>query len=72
MRTIKWRNNFLLTGLLFLVTLFSVGGTLVSCSESEKIVTQIEEKIVYVDGKWMVVASKEVTVTTGETVTLNV
>ena len=34
--------------------------------------TQIEEKIVYVDGKWMVVASKEVTVTTGETVTLNV
>ena len=72
MRTIKWRNDFLLTGLLFIVSLFSVGGVLVSCSESEKIVTQIEEKIVYVDGKWMVVASKEVTVTTGETVTLNV
>lgn len=72
MRIIKWNNNFLLAGLLFLVTLFSVGGALMSCSESEKVVTQIEEKIVYVDGKWMVVASKEVTVTTGETVTLNV
>ena len=72
MKTIKWNNNFLLAGLLFIVSLLSVGGVLVSCSESEKIVTQIEEKIVYVDGKWMVVASKEVTVTTGETVTLNV
>ena len=72
MKTIKWNNNFLLAGLLFIVSLFSVGGVLVSCSESEKIVTQIEEKIVYVDGKWMVVASKEVTVTTGETVTLSV
>ena len=51
MKTIKWNNNFLLAGLLFLVSLFSVGGVLVSCSESEKIVTQIEEKIVYVDGK---------------------
>ena len=57
MKTIKWNNNFLLAGLLFLVSLFSVGGVLVSCSESEKIVTQIEEKIVYVDGKWMLVAS---------------
>ena len=51
MKTIKWNNNFLLAGLLFIVSLLSVGGVLVSCSESEKIVTQIEEKIVYVDGK---------------------
>lgn len=72
MRTIRWKNNFLLTGLLFLVTLFSVGGTLMSCEESEKIVTQIEEKIVYMDGKWMMVTAKEVTVTTGETVALSV
>lgn len=66
------KNNFLLSGLFFLVTLFSVGSSLVSCSDSEKIVTQTEEKIVYVDGNWMVVASKEVTVMTGESVTLNV
>ena len=66
------KNNFLLSGLFFLVTLFSVGSSLVSCSDSEKIITQTEEKIVYVDGNWMVVASKEVTVMTGETVTLNV
>lgn len=72
MRTIRWKNNFLLSGLLFLVTLFSVGGTLMSCEESEKIVTQIEEKIVYMDGKWMMVTAKEVTVTTGETVALSV
>ena len=49
MKTIKWNNNFLLAGLLFIVSLLSVGGVLVSCSESEKIVTQIEEKIVYVE-----------------------
>ena len=56
------KNNFLLSGLFFLVTLFSVGSSLVSCSDSEKIVTQTEEKIVYVDGNWMVVASKEVNI----------
>ncbi len=38
------KNNFLLSGLFFLVTLFSVGSSLVSCSDSEKIVTQTEEK----------------------------
>lgn len=28
MKTIKWNNNFLLAGLLFIVSLFSAGGVL--------------------------------------------
>lgn len=72
MRTVKWKNSFLLNSLLFLVTFLSIGGPLMSCSDSEKVVTQIEEKIVYVDGKWMVVTSKEITVTTGQSVLINV
>lgn len=72
MRTVKWKNSFLLNSLLFLVTFLSIGGPLMSCSDSEKVVTQIEEKIVYVDGKWMVVTSKEITVTTGQSVSINV
>lgn len=65
MKTLFWKSKSLWSGLLLLYIFLSFGNVFTSCSDDEK-------PYPYLNNKWMIVASEQITVMTGEETNVNI